>query len=273
GHEYGGIIREVGSDVRDWAEGDRVVGETAAVIDPNHPLTRAGRYNLDPGRRGYGALENGAMRKHMTVPQRILHHVPDHVPFEKAALTEPCCVAYNTVANNSRIEPGDRVLVLGPGPIGLLCAAMARLCGATVGVFGLPSDDGRLKIAEQYGCEGLRELEPDWSEEVDCVIDATGASSSLMTALDCVRSAGWITKVGWGPQPMNFSIDLLVQKNVTLQGSFSHTWTDWERVIKLIGSGDLALDPIMGGVWPLEEWQEAFEKMHNADLVKSVIKP
>ena len=67
------------------------------------------------------------------MPPRILHRVPDSLPFEKAALTEPCCVAYNAVVNNGRIKPGDRVVVLGPGPIGLLCAAMARLQGADRG--------------------------------------------------------------------------------------------------------------------------------------------
>jgi alcohol dehydrogenase/L-iditol 2-dehydrogenase len=88
-----------------------------------------------------------------------------------------------------------------------------------------------------------------------------------------VRPAGWISKVGWGPQPLNFSLDPLVQKNVTLQGSFSHTWPMWERVLALLASGRLDVRPITGGVWPLEEWHTAFERMHGGEIVKAVLKP
>ena len=97
--------------------------------------------------------------------------------------------------------------------------------------------------------------------------------ASLATALDLVRPAGWISKVGWGPQPLGFSLDPLVQKNVTLQGSFSHNWPIWERVIQLIATGTLDVRPITGGVWPLAEWHEAFETMHSGQIVKAVLKP
>jgi alcohol dehydrogenase/L-iditol 2-dehydrogenase len=278
GHEFCGIIREVGSAVVGWKPGDRVVSETAAVVDAQSPLTRQGLYNLDPGRRGYGALVDGAMRKFVAVPSRILHRMPDNMQFEQAALTEPCCVAFNAVVNNGRIKPGDRVVVLGPGPIGILCAAMARLCGATVAVVGLENDRPRLEVAKQYGCEPLLGGASDWARAsdglgVDGVVDATGVSAALATALDIVRPAGWITKVGWGPQPVGFSLDPLVQKNVTLQGSFSHNWPIWERVIHLIAAGTLDVAPITGGIWPLAQWHEAFETMHSGSIVKAILKP
>jgi L-iditol 2-dehydrogenase len=278
GHEFCGVIRQVGRGVTGWAEGDRVVSETAAVVDPQSPFTRQGLYNLDPNRRGYGAMVDGAMRRFVPVPARILHRMPDGMAFEQAALTEPCCVAYNAVVNNARIKPGDRVVVLGPGPIGVLCAAIARLCGATVAIVGLENDRARLEVARQYGCEPLVEGVRDWARSgdgfgVEGVVDATGVSAALATALDLVRPAGWISKVGWGPQPLGFSLDPLVQKNVTLQGSFSHNWPIWERVIQLIASGTLDVRPITGGVWPLVEWHAAFEKMHSGSIVKAVLKP
>jgi alcohol dehydrogenase/L-iditol 2-dehydrogenase len=278
GHEFCGVIREVGSRVTGWQEGDRVVSETAAVVDPNSPMTRQGLYNLDPGRRGYGAMVDGAMRRFVPVPARILHRMPAGMTFEQAALTEPCCVAYNAVANNARVRPGDRVLVLGPGPIGILCAAIARLCGATVAVCGLENDRARLEVARQYGCTPIVGDATEWARGgdglgVDGVVDATGVSTALATALALVRPAGWISKVGWGPQPLGFSLDPLVQKNVTLQGSFSHNWPIWERVIQLIAAGTLDVKPITGGVWPLTEWHEAFEKMHSGQIVKAVLKP
>ncbi len=278
GHEFCGIISQVGSGVAGWNEGDRVVSETAAVIDPNSPLTREGRYNLDPNRRGYGAVIDGAMRRYVPVPARILHRMPAGMAFEQAALTEPCCVAFNAVVGNAHIRPGDRVIVLGPGPIGVLCAAMARLCGADVAIVGLENDRPRLEVAKRYGCEAIIGDATAWANEVDGlgadgVVDATGVSAALSAALDLVRPGGWISKVGWGPQPMNFTLDRLVQKNVTLQGSFSHNWPIWERVIRLIATGTLDVQPITGGVWPLAKWKEAFETMHSGKIVKAVLKP
>jgi len=278
GHEFGGHVIEVGKNVIGWKEGDRVVSETAAVIDINNPMTRRGLYNLDPTRKGFGYGVNGAMTRHVRVPARCLHHVPEQLPFEQACLTEPCCVAYNAVVENSRLKPGDRVIILGPGTIGILCAAVARLCGAEVAVVGLEQDRQRLKIAEQYGCDSVIGDATEWARArdglgADCIIDAAGSSATLRIALQLVRPAGWITKVGWGPQPLNFNLDPLVQKNVTLQGSFSHNWPVWERVIALLAGGQLDVKPIIGGVWPITEWHEAFDKMHHGDVVKSVLKP
>ena len=278
GHEFGGHIVETGSRVTSWKEGDRVVSETAAVIDTNNPMSRVGLYNLDPTRKGFGYGVNGAMTKYVRVPARCLHHVPDQLSFEQACLTEPCCVAFNAVAVNTNIKPGDRVIVLGPGTIGILCAAVAKLCGAEVAIVGLEADKHRLSIAKKYGLECIIGDATNWAKQrdglgVDCVIDAAGVSITLKTALELVRPNGKITKVGWGPQPFNFTLDPLVQKNVTLQGSFSHNWPVWERVIALLSSGQLDVKPIIGGVWPITEWHNAFEKMHKGEVVKSVLKP
>lgn len=278
GHEFGGHIVEVGSRVKGWKEGDRVVSETAAVIDVNNPMSRIGLYNLDPTRKGFGYGVNGAMTRFVKVPARCLHKVPDQIPFEHACLTEPCCVAYSAVVENTGLKPGDRVVVLGPGTIGILCAAMARLCGAQVAIVGLEADKHRLDIAKQYGCEAIIGDATEWAFKrdglgADCVIDAAGSSITLKIAMQLVRPNGKITKVGWGPQPLGFNLDPLVQKNIRLQGSFSHNWPMWERVLALLASGQLDVKPIIGGVWPITEWHTAFEKMHTGEIVKSVLKP
>ena len=278
GHEFGGIIAETGKNVTAWKEGDRVVSETAAIIDLNNPMSKVGLYNLDPTRKGFGYGVNGAMTKYVKVPARCLHKVPDKLPFEQACLTEPCCVAYSAVVENTLLKPGDRVIVIGPGTIGILCAAMAKLRGADVAVLGLESDHTRIEIAKQYGCTGIIGDASEWARErdglgVDCVIDAAGHSKTLSIALQLVRPNGKITKVGWGPQPLDFSLDPLVQKNITLQGSFSHNWPMWERVLILLAGGQLNVRPIIGGVWPITQWHEAFEKMHSGEIVKSVLKP
>ncbi|MCI0525704.1 MAG: zinc-binding dehydrogenase [Acidobacteria bacterium] len=284
GHEFGGIVAMTGSRVRSVKEGDRVVSETASYICGKCMMCRTGAYNLCPERKGFGYGINGAMAGYVKVAERCLHHIPDNLPFEKAALTEPCCVGYNCVIEKSKVKPGDTVVVLGPGPIGLLCAEMARLAGAgNLIVAGMARDASRLAAAEELGVTRAINLqEINLAEFVrglgdglgaHLVIDAAGSSAALKTALDIVRPGGQITKVGWGPQPLGFSLDPLVQKAVTLQGSFSHTFQNWEMVVSMLASGQINLKPIISRVAGFEDWRDCFDGMHNGSYVKTVLRP
>ena len=152
GHEFSGTIARAGRAVKHFKEGDRVVSETAAEICGDCLLCRTGRYNLCPDRKGFGYGINGAMAAYVKVPARCLHAIPDTLPFALACLAEPHAVAYNAMCLNSTIRPGDFVVVLGPGPIGLLCARMAALAGADpLVVVGLPADTARLETATRLG--------------------------------------------------------------------------------------------------------------------------
>jgi alcohol dehydrogenase/L-iditol 2-dehydrogenase len=284
GHEFGGVVVAKGSRVKAFKEGDRVVSETASYICGQCMLCRTGAYNLCPQRKGFGYGINGAMADYVRVSERCLHHIPDSLSFERAALTEPCCVGYNCVIEKSRVKPGDTVVVLGPGPIGLLCAEMARLAGAgNLLIAGLASDASRLAAAKEIGVTHAVNLEETNLKDLvmsigdglgaHLVVDAAGASAALKTALDIVRPAGQITKVGWGPQPLGFSLDPLVQKAVRLQGSFSHTFENWEMVVAMLASGQINLKPIISRVAQLEDWQDCFEGMHGGKYVKAVLQP
>jgi len=284
GHEFSGMVAQLGRAVSGFREGDHVTSETAARICGRCAYCRAGEYNLCPERRGFGYDLDGAMTEYVKVPARCLHHLPDSVSFEKAALTEPCCVAYNAVCVKTAIRPGDSVLVLGPGPIGLLCLALAKLSGAGwLGVAGLKQDETRMAIARSTGAnrtimggkaevlEAVRAVGDGLG--VDVAIDATGASSGLEPALEAVRPSGKITKVGWGREPLGFSLDPLVRKAVCLQGSFSHNFVIWERVIALLASGQLDPVPIIGRLDSLEHWRACFEEMASGKIVKGVLRP
>jgi L-iditol 2-dehydrogenase len=284
GHEFCGEVAAVGPGVTAFREGDFVVSETAAEIDEDSPQARSGLYNLDPHRRGFGAARDGAMAHYVRVPVRCLHRVPAGLAPEVAACAEPCCVAYNAVVGNVRVRPGDTVVVIGPGPIGLLSAQLARLCGASaVIVAGTSRDRPRLEIALRAGATHAVDVDKDDMKAVlaglgdgggaDVVVDAAGVSASLASALEWVRPAGVISKVGWGPQPLGFSLDALVQKNVTLQGSFSHNWPIWERVLRLLAAGHLDVRPVVSRVAPLGDWRACFDGMAEGTLLKAVLKP
>jgi L-iditol 2-dehydrogenase len=283
GHEFAGTVARTGRAVTTFREGDRVVSETAAEVCGDCLLCRTGRYNLCPKRKGFGYGIDGAMASYVKVPARGLHHIPDSLPFELACLAEPHSVAYNAMCVNSTIRPGDLVVVLGPGPIGLLCARMAALAGADpLIVVGLSGDAARLETATRLGATRVVNADNERVDDVvrgfsplgaDLVCDASGASRPLDLALALTRPDGQVTKVGWSPDLVPININPLVQKNLRLQGSFSHTFPTWERVIHLLDRRLTLPDEIVGLTSPLEGWREAFQAMHEGRVIKSVLIP
>lgn len=282
GHEMAGVIAEVGRNVSGWKVGDRVVCETAASICGACALCRAGAYNLCPQREGYGATRDGAFADLLLAEPRVLHRIPTEVRDDIAATAEPFAVAYNTVVERASVKAGDLVVVQGAGTIGTLAMMMAKLSGAGTAVMvGTSVDEHRLEKARELGADHtvdistqdpldlIRELGDGFG--ADLVIDATGVSAALEQSLQLVRPAGSIAKVGWGPQPLGFSLDPLVQKGATLYGAFSHTWNTWERVLELFASGRLNPDSVIGGRYPLEAWESAFEHMESGQNIKSVM--
>jgi alcohol dehydrogenase/L-iditol 2-dehydrogenase len=283
GHEFAGTVARTGRAVTRFREGDRVVSETAAEVCGECMLCRTGLYNLCPTRKGFGYGIDGAMASYVKVPARCLHQIPDTLPFELACLAEPHAVAYNAMCVNSTIRPGDLVVVLGPGPIGLLCARMAALAGADpLIVVGLTADAARLETASRLGATRVVNAQDESVEAVvrgfnslgaDLVCDASGASQPLELALALARPGGQVTKVGWSPDPVALNMNPLVQKNLRLQGSFSHNFPVWERVIHLLDRRLTHPDAIVGLTSPLTGWRAAFDAMHEGRVIKSVLIP
>jgi alcohol dehydrogenase/L-iditol 2-dehydrogenase len=284
GHEFAGVIVEKGAAVQGFEVGDRVTVETAAHVCGTCRFCRAGEYNVCPERRSFGFTADGAFARYVCARQGILHHVPDGVSLAEAALTEPLCVAYNALVEKTRIRPGDIVAILGPGPIGLFCVQIARLLGAgTVIVSGTAQDLARLELARRLGADvTINGQEEDPVRAVmalsrgvgaDVVVDAAGPPATLRQSLAMIRRSGQITKIGWGPEPVGFSLDPLIEKVVTLQGAFSHTWQTWERCLGLMGQGRLQTAPLISARWPISRWREAFEAIENKMAVKILLDP
>jgi L-iditol 2-dehydrogenase len=282
GHEWAGTIVDVGQNVGGWAPGDRVAVETAAFVCGQCRYCLTGAYHMCPHRKGYGNLIDGAMTRYVAVRPQILHRIPPTVSFTYAALTEPACVATQALTFNARVKPGDTVVIQGAGTIGAMALQLARISGAgTLIVLGTGVDAHRLEVAAELGAHYTLNVQREDAAALlrslgdgfgaDVVVDCTGVSAALKQALDLVRPLGTVVKIGWGPQPLNFSLDPLVAKAATLQGSFSHTYGTWERVLQLMASGQLNLDPMIGGIYPLDEWEAGFHAMDAGDNIKSVL--
>jgi alcohol dehydrogenase/L-iditol 2-dehydrogenase len=283
GHEFCGVIRETGSDVRDYRVGDRVVSETSAGICGVCEFCRSGEYNLCPERKGFGYGVDGAFTRYVRVPQRCLHRIPDGVPFEHAALTEPIAVGYNALCVKSEIHPAETVVVLGPGPIGLFAAQVAKIHGARVVVIGLDVDRKRLGAAERIGFDAVINSEQHDAVAAvlartngvgaSLVVDAAGANAAFAQAMQMVRRNGQITKIAWNATPLDLSLDPIVAKAVRLQGTYSHTWRTWENVLRLLAAGKLNMTEMVTHVLPITEWEHAFEAAEERLAVKAVLQP
>jgi len=285
GHEFSGTIEKVGTDVKKWKVGDRVTAETHARFCGKCVLCKTNNYRFCRERKGYGFGVDGAFAEYVRVPERILHAVPDSVTLRDASCTEPVCVAYNVVIAKTGVKAGDCVAVLGPGPIGLLCAHMAKLAGAShIAVFGAPGDEQRLVIAKQYGATETHLLDGSSDPKsvaakfnegygFNSVIDAAGPAATLKLSMELVMPTGIINKVAWGPKPVDFSLDPLLSKGVTLQGSFSHSWDIWEKVLVIMGQGQMPLDALITHELPLEEWKRGFDLIERREGLKVVLKP
>ncbi len=282
GHEFCGRVVAVGDQVTAFATGHRVVSETAAVICGRCPACRSGHYNLCPSRLGFGYGTDGAFTRLVKVPERCLHHVPASVPDEYACLAEPLSVAYSAVVTRARVRPGEPLVVIGPGPIGLFCVQMARVSGATpIYAVGTPADDRRLGTALAVGAdhrldaaeaaEAILAATGRWG--VPTVIDAAGNSAAEQLALTVAARDGEIVKLGWGRRPLEVDYDPLVQKAVTLAGSFSHTWRSWEAVLALLAAGRIDMAAMVTHQFALSDWLPAFETMERQEAVKVVLHP
>ncbi len=284
GHEFAGTIAQVGANVKGWKVGDRVTSETHADFCGKCVMCRTNNYHVCRERKGYGFQIDGAFAKYVKVPSRILHKVPDNVSLKEASLTEPFCVAYSSLVKHSPLKPGDLVVIIGPGPIGLLCTKMASILGASdIVVIGTDGDDARMEIAKKLGATmtinsskqdpvsiimGMRD-----GYGADLVVDAAGFSPTLKLSLDVVRPCGQINKIGWGPGPVGFSLDQLISKAVALQGTFSHNWDVWEKCLVLMGERTVDLSEIVTHELPLDQWQKGFDLMESKEGLKIVLTP
>jgi L-iditol 2-dehydrogenase len=282
GHEFCGIIKEAGSKVKDFRPGERVVSETAAYICGRCPQCTTGNYHLCPERKGFGYGVDGAFTDYVKVPSRCLHHIPDNVSFDQAALTEPACVAYQALMVLSKIVPETAVLIIGPGPVGLFCVQIARAAGASpVLVVGTGKDRQRLKAARKLGADKIIDVTTTdarsfinlitHNQGIPLVVDAAGNKRALSLAIDTVARQGQITKIGWGPDPIDFSLDPLLAKAACLQGTFSHNWPVWEAVIEMMALGDLQTEPMISHRIELEQWLQTFKAVESCQAVKAII--
>jgi alcohol dehydrogenase/L-iditol 2-dehydrogenase len=282
GHEFSGTVAEVGENVTRFSPGDRVVCETHAVFCGHCSFCMTGQHALCPERKGFGYGVDGAFTEYVVARPEIVHSIPSQLSFEECAVTEPLCVALHAIVDRLRLKLGDSIAIFGMGPVGLLALQVAKLYGTSKIVAIDVSENVRLKLAMDLGASRTiaskeREVTNDifdlvGREGVDACIDASGSNAALKCALRVTKRSGQILVIGQHPKPEEISVGEIVTKQLSMIGSFSHTWATWEAALRLLSEGKISTKPLITNAYPLSEWRQAFETLLNLQGVKAVLK-
>jgi len=280
GHEFSGTVASVGTGVKGFKDGDQVMAVHSAPCR-KCPYCRKRLYNLCERIMSTKIL--GAFAEYILLPAHIvrqnLFHKPPTLSFEEAALLEPLsCVVHGM--KGLRLGPGDTVLVLGSGPIGLLHLLLARRRGATVIMAGL--EDDRLALAQRLGAQ--KAVKPQHLKEMvigrtdslgaDVVFECTGQVGVWETSVHYVRRGGTVVLFGGCPGGTTVTYDThrLHYDEIALRGVFHYTSRDVREAFRLLSAG-LDLSALISGTCRLDDLPLAFERLARGEGVKYVISP
>ena len=270
GHEFSGLVTVAGSQVTRFKVGDRVAVEPNIACD-NCVHCLNNRQNFCLNWQAIGVTLPGGMEEYVTAPEKAVFGIGD-LPFEQAAFMEPLsCVVHGV--ERARIDLGDKVAILGAGPIGDLILQMARLQGAAH-ITMLENNPGRAELARQLGADQVvNRLEDLQLNTYDVVIDATGVIAVMNRAIDFTRHGGTVLLFGVPPSGKNIEMEAfkIFRKGLTLLSSYTSVRNSFQAV-GLLQTGQVQVEPLISHRLPLKELPRALEMIENHDpAVKKVI--
>jgi L-iditol 2-dehydrogenase len=273
GHEYAGVVVEVGPEVKRVKVGDKI----AADIE-----TEDGWLGIDV---------DGSYAPLMRLPEAVVHVCPPDMELDAAALTEPVTASIHCFQERTHIGIGDTVLVVGPGPMGILAVQFAKLAGARqVILSGRPTDVERLAVGRRVGADVVVTTDEDPVQSVmdltngrgaDYVAECSGTQSGLQQALDAARAKSegrgglaTVCLVAMYGRPITLSFDRAPMGQLNLIGSWSWSGPEtWERAIDLLHLGRVDYRAMITSRYELEEWEVAFANLRGCKDVKALIHP
>ncbi len=264
GHEWSGTVVEVGANVESIHPGSRVVCEGLVGCHRCGPCRR-GETHWCERIEALGFTRPGGYAELVTVPARVVHPLPDHVSFDAGVLIEPASVVLHGL-EKARPGPGESVGVIGIGTLGSLAIALLRLYSPSrLVAYGLRDEE--LDLAMQLGASEIvsTSAEPPAPEELDLVVDTSGAPTAIALATQICRPGGRGLLLGIAGEGKSLTLpsDLLTGKDMTLIGSLAYPASAWSRVVGLVSDRVLELDRIVTHRFPAAEFQEAVRLMDD----------
>lgn len=273
GHEYSGIVDKVGPHVNKVRPGDKIVSDIE---------TREG---------WLGVTRDGAYAAYTAIPEAQVCVYPESVSLDHACFTEQLVGIIHCMQERNNVRAGDFVVIVGPGPMGLLGVQFAKLRGArSVALIGLKKDENRLQIGKQVGADYTLYSEEHPEEAVrdlnngkgaDFILECSASEKGFQHAIDCAKRASEgpggkcvITSASLWGKPITINADAISLYQLSIHGGWSWNGPEsWERAVSIISSGALDLDTLQTNRYSLEEWETAFANLRSGLDVKAFIHP
>ncbi|WP_426181674.1 zinc-dependent alcohol dehydrogenase [Microbacterium sp. TWP3-1-2b2] len=271
GHEVLGVVSSVGSQTDAGWLGAKVAVETYFSACEVCDMCRAGRRILCADRRSIGSFRNGGFAEKMLIPVLNLHRLPDTPGDLDGVLSEPLACVAQCLLDPPVVQPGDQVLVTGPGAMGQLAAQVAKASGGVVTLAGLPADAERLAVAAVIGIETTTEAPV--GDSFDVVIECSGSAQGSAGALYAARRGARYVQVGIFGRDVTLPFDTVLYKEVTITSGFASTPTSWRTAMRLIEEGDVVLTPLITEQVPLNDFFEALDAAARGAGLKTVVVP
>ncbi len=276
GHEMSATVRKLGAGVEGFAEGDRVVVMPLAPC-ADCPACAAGHSHICHKLNFLGIDTPGAFQSFWTVPAYTLHRIPANLSMAHAALIEPLAVACHDL-RLADLQPGDQVIVLGGGPIGMLVALVAQQAGAAVIVSEI--NPYRVELARNIGLEAVNPSETDLIELVmqrtkgagaDIVFEVSGSQAGADIMTELLRTRGLAVVVAIFAQKPQIDLFRFFWRELRLKGVRVYESQDFAEAISLAAQGTLPLDGLISDIRPLSALRSGFEDMEKGGQVMKIL--
>ena len=273
GHEYAGTVAALGPDVDDFRVGDRVAVEVHKGCGLCENCIK-GWYTsclnygrLDKGHRAKGLTCDGGFADYAVNHVNTLYRLPENLTFEQACMVTTAASPLWAIDLMGGYVAGETVLVLGPGPIGLIAVQLCKALGADRVILS-GTRDSRLEIGKRLGAdfivnvrtESLRDrvAQITGGKGADSVLECAGGPTSMQEALECVKRGGRIGVVAWYPGPVEVDMNLAVRSNVRIYAARGEGGMNCGRSLALMSAGKILADPIITHHFRLDQIHEAF---------------
>jgi L-iditol 2-dehydrogenase len=274
GHEFSGIAYKVGKNITRVKEGDKFVADI----------------ECGPG-DWLGVTVDGAMAPFMRAPEHVIYRVPDHVSLTDAAMAELIVATHHLIQERAQVKVGDDVVIVGPGPMGVMAVQYAKICGARrVFLIGLKDDEKRLQIGRQVGADHILYSEDGPGEAVmdltngkgaEFVLECSASEKGVQHAIDCARKAyegpggkGVVVFISLWGRELTVNLDQVSLGQLDIRGSWSWNGREtWEHAVDLLDRGLFNLAPVITDHYELEEWETAFAKLRSKQALKALLHP
>lgn len=278
GHEFVGDIVKVGEEVKTLKDGDRVVAEHVIGCGKCAHCLR-GKRNLCATPTVIGLHCPGALAEYLAIPSELVYKLPDELSYDEGVLAEPLSIAVYAV-RKAGVKVGDKVAVVGQGPIGLFVDIVAKTSGGTV--FGFDKHENRLSYAKehQYIYEGFDITQGNYKENfasvagdgVDIVFEAVGSDSSAELALSIAKSGGKVIILGVFEHDVMLNMMHIVRKELQIFGSWTCIFS-MDQTMLLLKSQKLDVDKIISHRYSFPDSIKAFQEAstYKSTRIKSVI--